>query len=170
MALPGPLNRYLLLMAQEHLEFRLPEIKSLLSLFGGQFISNQGTYGKLWILLVVACGTPPQRGLTSGVMSAPRIRTGETLDRQSGSPFWILSIPSEEIARNLMKRTVCAKKITPELTSAASPPLFLLRKTGPALTSTSIFLYFICGMPTTAWLAKWCHVCTRDPNRQTPGC
>uniref|UniRef100_A0A9L0THU0 tRNA methyltransferase 11 homolog n=2 Tax=Equus TaxID=9789 RepID=A0A9L0THU0_HORSE len=71
MALPGPLNRYLLLMAQEHLEFRLPEIKSLLSLFGGQFISNQGTYGK--------------------------------------SPFWILSIPSEEIARNLMKRTVCAK-------------------------------------------------------------
>ncbi|XP_008542955.2 tRNA (guanine(10)-N(2))-methyltransferase homolog isoform X2 [Equus przewalskii] len=73
MALPGPLNRYLLLMAQEHLEFRLPEIKSLLSLFGGQFISNQGTYGK--------------------------------------SPFWILSIPSEEIARNLMKRTVCAKSI-----------------------------------------------------------
>ncbi|XP_022359607.1 tRNA (guanine(10)-N2)-methyltransferase homolog isoform X4 [Enhydra lutris kenyoni] len=68
-----PLNRYLLLMAQEHLEFRLPEIKSLLSLFGGQFISSQETYGK--------------------------------------SPFWILSIPSEDIARNLMKRTVCAKSI-----------------------------------------------------------
>nr|XP_058939300.1 tRNA (guanine(10)-N2)-methyltransferase homolog isoform X3 [Kogia breviceps] len=73
MALPGPLNRYLLLMAQEHLEFRLPEIKSLLSLFGGQFTSSQETYGK--------------------------------------SPFWILSIPSEDIARNLMKRTVCAKSI-----------------------------------------------------------
>ncbi|XP_047615143.1 tRNA (guanine(10)-N2)-methyltransferase homolog isoform X3 [Phacochoerus africanus] len=73
MALPSSLNRYLLLMAQEHLEFRLPEIKSLLSLFGGQFTSSQETYGK--------------------------------------SPFWILSIPSEDIARNLMKRTVCAKSI-----------------------------------------------------------
>nr|XP_048281403.1 tRNA (guanine(10)-N2)-methyltransferase homolog isoform X2 [Myodes glareolus] len=49
------------------------EIKSLLSLFGGQFINSQETYGK--------------------------------------SPFWILSIPSEDIARNLMKRTVCAKSI-----------------------------------------------------------
>ncbi|XP_037699643.1 tRNA (guanine(10)-N2)-methyltransferase homolog isoform X3 [Choloepus didactylus] len=73
MALPCTLNRYLLLMAQEHLEFRLPEIKSLLSLFGGQFANSQETYGK--------------------------------------SPFWILSIPSEDIARNLMKRTVCAKSI-----------------------------------------------------------
>ncbi|XP_057594204.1 tRNA (guanine(10)-N2)-methyltransferase homolog isoform X2 [Hippopotamus amphibius kiboko] len=73
MALPATLNRYLLLMAQEHLEFRLPEIKSLLSLFGGQFTSSQETYGM--------------------------------------SPFWILSIPSEDIARNLMKRTVCAKSI-----------------------------------------------------------
>ena len=33
----------------------------------------------------------------------------------------------------------------------------------------SIFLYFIRGMPTTAWLAKQCHVRTRDPNRRTPG-
>ncbi|XP_071469153.1 tRNA (guanine(10)-N(2))-methyltransferase homolog isoform X4 [Marmota flaviventris] len=73
MALRCTLNRYLLLMAQEHLEFRLPEIKSLLSLFGGQFISSHETYGK--------------------------------------SPFWILSLPSEDIARNLMKRTVCAKSI-----------------------------------------------------------
>ena len=33
-----------------------------------------------------------------------------------------------------------------------------------------IFLYFIRGTPTTAWLfAKRCHVCTRDPNWQTPG-
>ncbi|XP_055390932.1 tRNA (guanine(10)-N2)-methyltransferase homolog isoform X8 [Bubalus kerabau] len=46
MAPPGIMNRYLLLMAQEHLEFRLPEIKSLLSLFGGQFTSSQETYGK----------------------------------------------------------------------------------------------------------------------------
>ena len=30
-----------------------------------------------------------------------------------------------------------------------------------------IFLYFICGTPTTAWLAKRCHVRTRDPNQRT---
>ena len=59
------------------------------------------------------------------------------------------------------------RKISPELTTAS--PLFLLRKTGPELTSMSIFLYFICGMPTTAWCAKRCHVRTRDPNRRTPG-
>ena len=33
-----------------------------------------------------------------------------------------------------------------------------------------IFLYFICGTPNTAWLAKRCHVCTWDPNWQTLGC
>ena len=30
-------------------------------------------YSSLWVLLVVACGTPPQRGLMSNAMSAPRI-------------------------------------------------------------------------------------------------
>ena len=40
---------------------------------------------QLWVLLVVACGTPPQHGLMSGAMSAPRIRTGETLGRCSGA-------------------------------------------------------------------------------------
>uniref|UniRef100_A0A9L0SX71 Acylphosphatase n=2 Tax=Equus TaxID=9789 RepID=A0A9L0SX71_HORSE len=51
------------------------------------------------------------------------------------------------------------------------PPilLFLLRKTGPELTSVPIFIYLICGTPATAWLGKWCHVHTRDPNRRTPG-
>ena len=34
-------------------------------------------------------------------------------------------------------------------------PIFLLRKTGPELTTMLIFLYFICGMPATAWLDKW---------------
>ena len=34
--------------------------------------------------------------------------------------------------------------------------LFLLRKPGPELTSVPIFLYFICGMPATAWLDKRC--------------
>nr|XP_044635562.1 progesterone-induced-blocking factor 1 [Equus asinus] len=33
----------------------------------------------LQVLPVVACGMPPQHGLTSGAMSAPRTRTGETL-------------------------------------------------------------------------------------------
>ncbi|XP_070421534.1 membrane-anchored junction protein isoform X2 [Equus przewalskii] len=47
--------------------------------------------------------------------------------------------------------------------------LFLLRKTGPELTSVPIFLYFICGTPATAWLAKRCHVRTQDPNQRTPG-
>ena len=58
------------------------------------------------------------------------------------------------------------RKISPELT-AANPPL-LLRKTGPEPTSMPIFLYFICGMPATAWLGKQCHVHTWDPNWQTP--
>ncbi|XP_021248746.1 tRNA (guanine(10)-N2)-methyltransferase homolog isoform X1 [Numida meleagris] len=74
MAAAGPaLRRYLLLLAQEHLEFRLPEITSLLSLYGGQFSSQQ--------------------------------------EVRVNSPFWILNIPSEEMARGLMKRTVCAKSI-----------------------------------------------------------
>ena len=38
-------------------------------------------YFSLWVLLVVACGMPPQRGLMSSAMSAPRIRTNETLGR-----------------------------------------------------------------------------------------
>ena len=56
------------------------------------------------------------------------------------------------------------RKISSELTSTANP-LFLLRKTGPELTSVPVFLYFICGTPTTAWLHKWCHVHTRDLNQ-----
>ncbi|XP_070101762.1 heterogeneous nuclear ribonucleoprotein A/B-like isoform X1 [Equus caballus] len=38
-------------------------------------------YSSLWVLLVVACGMLPQRGLTSSAMSAPRIRSNETLGR-----------------------------------------------------------------------------------------
>ena len=40
-------------------------------------------YFNLWVLLVVACGMPPQCGLTSGAMSTPRIRTGKTLGHRS---------------------------------------------------------------------------------------
>ncbi|XP_078505053.1 tRNA (guanine(10)-N(2))-methyltransferase TRMT11 [Lissotriton helveticus] len=67
------MKRYLLLLAQENFEFRMPEITSLLSLYGGQFISQPESPAK--------------------------------------SPFWILNIPSEDMARGLMKRTVCAKSI-----------------------------------------------------------
>ena len=38
-------------------------------------------YSSLWVLLVVACGMLPQRGLMSSAMSAPRIQTNETLGR-----------------------------------------------------------------------------------------
>ena len=38
-------------------------------------------YSLLWVLLVVVCGTLPQRGLMSSAMSVPRIRTNETLGR-----------------------------------------------------------------------------------------
>ena len=47
--------------------------------------------------------------------------------------------------------------------------IFFLRKISPELTSVPILLYFMCGMPTTAWLAKWCHVHTWDLNQQTLG-
>ena len=36
--------------------------------------------------------------------------------------------------------------MSPELTSAGNPPLFLLRETGPELTSVPIFLYFVHGL------------------------
>uniref|UniRef100_A0A9L0SE50 COX assembly mitochondrial protein n=1 Tax=Equus caballus TaxID=9796 RepID=A0A9L0SE50_HORSE len=45
----------------------------------------------------------------------------------------------------------------------------LKNEPGPDLTSVPIFLYFIYGTPTTAWLDKRCHVRTRDLNRRTPG-
>ena len=38
-------------------------------------------YSSLWVLPVVACGMLPQHGLMSSAMSAPRIRTNETLGR-----------------------------------------------------------------------------------------
>ena len=42
-------------------------------------------YSSLWVLLVVACGTLPQRDLKSSAMSAPRIRTNKTLGRPQRS-------------------------------------------------------------------------------------
>ena len=50
---------------------------------------------------------------------------------------------------------VVLRKISPEPTSAANPPLFA-EEAGPELTSMTIFLYFVCGTPVTAWLDKGC--------------
>ncbi|XP_042323060.1 tRNA (guanine(10)-N2)-methyltransferase homolog isoform X2 [Sceloporus undulatus] len=69
----GLKRRYLLLLAQENLAFRAAEIKSLVSLCGGRWSSQQ--------------------------------------ELRLNSPFWILSLPSEGVARGLMKRTVCAKSV-----------------------------------------------------------
>ena len=59
------------------------------------------------------------------------------------------------------------RKISPELT-AANPPLFA-EEDWPWANIVPILLYFICGTPTTAWLAKQCHVGARDPNQRTLG-
>eukprot|EP00062_Callorhinchus_milii_P013995 gi/632962680/ref/XP_007897456.1/ PREDICTED: tRNA (guanine(10)-N2)-methyltransferase homolog [Callorhinchus milii] len=66
-------RRFLLLLAQENLEFRFPEITSLFSVCGGQ------------------------------------LRCEENINEKS--PFWVLNIPSEDIAKGIMRRTVCAKSI-----------------------------------------------------------
>ncbi|XP_078256297.1 tRNA (guanine(10)-N(2))-methyltransferase TRMT11 isoform X1 [Rhinoraja longicauda] len=68
----GP-RRFLLLLAHENLEFRLPEVKSLFSLCKSQLKYEENFNVK--------------------------------------SPFWIVHIPSEEVAKAVMRRTVCAKSI-----------------------------------------------------------
>ena len=60
------------------------------------------------------------------------------------------------------------RKVSPELTSAANPPLFA-EEDWPWTNIVPIFLYFICGMPATAWLAKGRRVCTEDLNHRTLG-
>ena len=73
---------------------------------------------------------------------------------------WILSTISgyllynENLSPNSHLFIYFLRKISPELTSAASPPLFA-EEDWP-WTSMPISLYVICGMPTTAWLDKWC--------------
>ena len=62
---------------------------------------------------------------------------------------------------------VFLRKISPEVTTA-SPPLFS-EEAWPWANIVPIFLYFICGTPTTAWHAKQFHVRIWDPNQQTSG-
>ena len=47
-------------------------------------------------------------------------------------------------------------KISPELTSSTNPPLFAKEDWPWANICAHIFLYFVCGMPATAWLDKRC--------------
>ncbi|XP_070339073.1 syntaxin-binding protein 4 isoform X2 [Equus asinus] len=56
----------------------IKSVRALLDMDSPRYIV---VYSSLWVLLVVACGTLPQRGLMSSAMSAPRIRTNETLGR-----------------------------------------------------------------------------------------
>ena len=164
----------------------------------------------------------PQHGLMGGARSAPRIRTGETLGRQSGAHkfnhlatglalvFFLIyhshrvSLSDVNVPWNFRLNTTEGLPVRTRLALGIIKAwvsftlgfglfpsrslysfffwgrlavgehllpilLFLLRKTGPELTSVPIFLYFICGMPAPLWVAKRCHVCTQDPNRQTLG-
>ena len=68
----------------------LTTLANLLPFFSPAFSSPNPQYIVVYIFLVVgppSCGmwTPPQRGLMSGAMSVPRIRTGKTLGHRSGA-------------------------------------------------------------------------------------
>ena len=56
------------------------------------------------------------------------------------------------------------RKTGPELTSVANLPLVFLRKLAAELTSVAIFLYFIRGILPEHGLMSSVYVCTRDPN------
>ena len=77
-------------------------------------------YFQFWVLLVAVCGMPPQHGLMSGAMSAPRIQTGETLGhwstnsttRPRGSPSMCIFLGSScqgkgRCHTHIPHRTVC---------------------------------------------------------------
>ena len=52
------------------------------------------------------CGTPPQRGLMSGAMSTPRIRTGEKPGHRSGVceiNHWAMGLAQENIFKERIK-------------------------------------------------------------------
>ena len=51
---------------------------------GPRYIVVYSSLWSLWVPLLVACGTLPQRALMSSAMSVPRIRTNETLGACSG--------------------------------------------------------------------------------------
>ena len=76
-----------LYVAVSHLSYNFPRSVSFFffDLIFNLFIPKAPryivVYSSLWVLLAVACGTLPQRGLMSSAMSAPRMRTNETLGR-----------------------------------------------------------------------------------------
>ena len=108
---------------------------------------------QLWVLLVMACGTPPQCGLMRGAMSAPMIQTSETLGCRSG---------------------------VRELNHSATGPAprfvisyFSFSSSKPPSTQLCILVVgpSSCSMWDTAsvWPDEWCRVCTQDVNQRNPG-
>ena len=63
---------------------------------------------------------------------------------------------------------ISLRKISPELTSAANPPLFAEEDWPRANIHAHLPLLYIWDA-CHSMAAKWCHVRTRDPNRRTPG-
>ena len=68
-------------------------------------------YSSLWVLLVVACGTLPQRGLVSSAMSAPRTRTNETLGRLLRSAVSMEERERERQRARVRERIVYSRRI-----------------------------------------------------------
>ena len=80
-------------------------------------------YFQLWVLLLVACGTPPQHGLMTGAWSTPRILIGKTLGPPSRAreanhwatgpvPMWV-NLRIIYIADNLIVPTLQTRKWNP---------------------------------------------------------
>ena len=63
----------------------------------------------------------------------------------------------------------CGTGLENDLFSFTFYLFIFLRKTGPELTSVPIFLYFICGTPTTGMACQAVPCSHRDGNQQTPG-
>ena len=61
------------------------------------------------------------------------------------------------------------RKISPELTTA-NPPLFAEEDWPWANICAHLLLLYTWDACHSMAFAKWCHVRTRNPNRQTPGC
>uniref|UniRef100_A0A6I8NNU5 tRNA (guanine(10)-N(2))-methyltransferase TRMT11 n=2 Tax=Ornithorhynchus anatinus TaxID=9258 RepID=A0A6I8NNU5_ORNAN len=130
MALVG----YLLLLAQEHLEFRLPAAppcirtdahcgknnRCLLNSALSETDDESLRYGKMRCTPISLALLALKNFRTIREVESQEIKSLLSLfggrfsshqEIHGKSPFWIINIPSEEIARNLMKRTVCAKSI-----------------------------------------------------------
>ena len=85
----------------------------------------------LWVLLVVACGMPPQRGLTSSAMSAPGIRTSKPRAAEvecTNLTTWPWGRPPQSVLKPCVKSSYISRKLTApykrRLTKERPSPLF----------------------------------------------